>query len=180
MKKQDKINTRQKRFIEAYCFNPETRLDPIRSYMLVYAIKDRRMASTAAAQLMRKQVISQAITDKLQTLQPAIDTQDLYQVIDMLRTLSLYNPLDVVNSKGQLLPREDIGRLSCTISRITTYKDKQGNDVTNIQFVDRIKALDLYARYLDLIKPRSDVSIDLHVPGIYITGKDTNEQIVEI
>jgi hypothetical protein len=180
MKKPERINARQHRFIEAYCFNPETRLDHIRSYMLVYDVKDRTKASIAASQLMHRPIIMQAIADKLRTIQSQIDVQDVYLVVNTLHTMSFYDPFAIVDEEGTLRSKEEIGNLSCVIKGISTYKDKQGNIVTSIKLVDRLKALELYARYLDIVKPRNDVSIDIKIPGIYITGKDSTEPVVEV
>jgi hypothetical protein len=118
---------------------------------------------------MRDPKIKGAITQLLRAKQNEEDQLTEYEILKTLKTLSLYNPADIIDQNGRLKVKEDIselGELSLCVTGI-----KRGRDGSReIKLFDRTKSMAMLCNYLSITRPAEGNTVVN--PVVYLTGKD--------
>jgi hypothetical protein len=180
------LKGKRRLFVLYYCAREDCFLKPIEAYQKAYAKKrgseleepNYNTAATNSWKLMQHPEIKEAIRRRLRVVQDEIDEETRYRVLQMYQTLALYNPADIINKHGELkIKGEDLselGELAKCIAGIVEKKSDKGRVSYEIKLADRFKALEGIAKYLELIRP--DVETTVNVPVIMINPKRIEEE----
>jgi hypothetical protein len=91
----------------------------------------------------------------------------------MYRLLALYNPADIITADGELKIQGDdlseLGELAKCVSGIVKRVSDKGHVNLEIKLADRFKALEGIAKYLELIRPDGETTVN--VPVMVINPK---------
>jgi hypothetical protein len=142
-------------FVECFCTDRTCFLNATAAYIKAYGGKGgKELAGSSiqsnASRLMRDPKIKDAIARLLRARQNEEDRLNEFRVLQMLQTLALYDPKDIIDNYGNL--KKDIsqlGDLSFCIAGIKTTR----NGGKEIKLYDKTKALEMLSRYLDIIRP---------------------------
>jgi hypothetical protein len=177
----DALKGKRRLFVLYYCAREDCFLKPIKAYQKAYAKKrgseleepNYNTAATNSWKLMQRPEIKEAIRKRLRAVQDEIDEETRYRVLQMYQTLALYDPADIIDKNGALkIKGEDLselGELSKCIAGVVEKKSDKGTINYEIKLVDRFKALEGIAKYLELIKP--DGGTTVNVPVMLINPK---------
>lgn len=164
------LKHKERLFVLHFCTDDLTFLNATASYKAVY--KDRNKATgeiiersnevceAASSRLLAKAHIKSAVSKLLTQTQADLDEKNSYRLLKDLMLLADYNPADIVTGRGTLKVKDinELGELAKCISQIEMTKT--GVKVT---LVDRAKYMQMYLRYLNLIKPEVLVAEQLKV-----------------
>jgi hypothetical protein len=118
---------------------------------------------------MRDPKIQGAIQQLLRARQNEEDRLTEYEILRLLKLLSLYNPADIIDRYGNLKIKEDISELGELALCVTGVK--RGKDGSReIKLYDRTKSLAMLCNYLNITRPPEGNTIVN--PVVYLTGKD--------
>jgi hypothetical protein len=182
----DALKGRRRLFVLYYCAREDCFLKPIQAYQKAYAkkrgseleIPNYNTAATNSWKLMQRPEIKDAIRRRLRSVQDEIDEETRYRVLQMYQILALYDPADIINKDGELKVQgkdlSELGELSKCIVGIVKKKSDKGSINYEIKLADRFKALEGIAKYLELIRP--DVETTVNVPVMMINPKRIEEE----
>ena len=157
-------------FVLHFCTNDLTFLNATQSYKCVYKDKDKatgkvkersnEVCEAASSRLMNKSRIKKAISKLLSETQADLDEKNGYKLLKNLMLMADYNPADIVKADGTLRVKnlEQLGELAKCVQQIE--KTPQGIKIT---LADRTKYMQMYLRYLNLIRPEVMVTEQLKV-----------------
>jgi hypothetical protein len=175
------LKGKRRLFVLYYCSREDCFLKPIEAYQKAYAKKrgseleepNYNTAATNSWKLMQHPEIKEAIRKLLKAAQEEIDEKTRYRVLQMYETLALYNPADIIDKNGALkIQGEDLselGELAKCIAGIVKKTSDKGRVSYEIKLADRFKALEGIAKYLELIKPDGETTVN--VPVMLINPK---------
>ena len=167
------LKHKERLFVLHYCTDDLTFLNGTASYKAVYKERDRvtgkitdrsnEVCESAASRLLGKQHIKKAVSKLLTETQADLDEKNGYKLLKDLMLLADYNPADIVDGKGKLRVKNiaELGEMAKCISQIEVTKT--GVKVT---LADRSKYMQMYLKYLNLIKPEILVAEGLKVVAL--------------
>ena len=164
------LKHKERLFVLHYCTDDLTFLNATASYKSVYKDRDKltgkvtdrsdEVCAAAASRLLSKDYIKKACSKLLTETQADLDEKNGYKLLKDLMLLAAYNPADIIDRKGQLKVKniEQLGEYAKCISQIEVTKE--GIKVT---LADRSKYMQMYLKYLNLIRPEVLVAEQLKV-----------------
>lgn len=166
----DGLKSKERLFVLHFCTDDFTFLNATQSYKVVYKDKNREtgevtersneVCQAAGSRLLSKPRIKKAVSKLLTETQADLDEKNGYKLLHNLMLLADYNPADILKADGSFTVKDlhELGELAKCISQIETTK--KGFKVT---LVDRSKYMQMYLKYLNLIKPEVMVAEQLKV-----------------
>lgn len=176
------LKHKERLFVLHYCTDDMAFLNATASYRTVYKerdkltgkLKDRsnEVCQSAASRLMSKEHIRRAVSKLLTETQADLDEKNSYKILKDLMLMADFNPADIVTGSGTLKVKNiaELGELAKCIQQIE--KTKNGIKIT---LIDRSKYLQMYLRYLNLIKPEVLVQEQLKVIAMVPKAKSVEE-----
>jgi len=169
----DGLKNKQKLFVEYYCTDKTCFLNATLAYVKAYGHGKELAPSSIqsnASRLARDPAIKLAIAKLLRANQNEDDQISEYQFLSQLKIIALQNPKDIINKLGEIKVNsiDELGDLAICVQSIK--KTKNGYEV---KFHDKLKAMEMYGRYLDVIRPEEGATVIN--PVVYITKKDFDE-----
>ena len=164
------LKHKERLFVLHFCTDDLTFLNATASYKSVYKDRDKatgkvtdranEVCEAASSRLMGKAHIKKAISKLLNETQADLDERNGYKLLKNLMMLADYNPADILKADGTLQVKnlKDLGEMAKCISQIEYTK--AGYKVT---LADRSKYINMYLKYLNLIKPEVMVAEQLKV-----------------
>lgn len=163
------LTARRRLFVEYYCTDRTCFLNATAAYIKSFG-KAKSLSESSiqsnSSRMMRDPKIRDAIARLLRSRQNEEDRLTEYQVLDLLKTLTFYNPKEIIDEFGNLKgSMEELGPLAMCITGIK--KTRNGREY---RLYDRTKSLSVLCEYLDMIRtPESNTVIN---PVVCITDKD--------
>lgn len=176
------LKHKERLFVLHFCTDDFTFLNATQSYKCVYKERDKQtgelkdrsneVCQAAASRLLAKSHVKKAVSMLLSETQADLDERNGYKLLKNLMLLSDFNPADIVDSKGRIVVKDlkELGEYAKCIQQIETTK--AGFKVT---LVDRSKYMQMYLRYLNLIKPEVIVEKQLKVVAMVPKAKSVDE-----
>ena len=164
------LKHKERLFVLHFCTDDFTFLNATQSYKSVYKDKNKvtgkvtersdEVCEAASSRLMGKAYIKKAISKLLNETQADLDEKNGYKLLKNLMMMADYNPADIVKADGTLRVRklEELGELAKCVQQIE--KTPTGVKIT---LADRTKYMQMYLRYLNLIRPEIMVAEQLKV-----------------
>jgi len=167
------LTGRRKLFVEYYCTDKTCFLNATAAYIKAYGCRGRELTESSiqsnSSRMMRDVKIKDSISRLLRAHQNEEDKISEYQILGLLKKLSLYNPADIIDRDGNLVKSlEELGDLSVCVVGIK--KSKAGKE---IKLFDRTKSLALLCEYLNITRPAEGTTIIN--PVVYMTDKDMSQ-----
>lgn len=175
------LRHKERLFVLHFCTDDLTFLNATQSYKSVYKDRDQsgkisdrsnEVCEAASSRLMAKGYIKTAISKLLTETQADLDEKNSYKLLKDLMLLADYNPADIVKADGTLKVKKlsELGELAKCIQQI-----EPGKNGLKITLVDRSKYMQLYLRYLNLIRPEVLVSESLKVVAMVPKSETIDE-----
>lgn len=173
------LKHKERLFVLHYCTDDFTFLNATASYKAVYKERDKvtgkvmdrsnEVCEAAASRLLSKEHIKRACSKLLTETQADLDEKNGYKLLKDLMLLAAYNPADIIDKKGKLKVKsiEELGDYAKCISQIEVTQN--GVKVT---LADRSKYMQMYLKYLNLIRPEVLVAEQLKV--VAMVDKDNS------
>ena len=167
------LKHKERLFVLHFCTDDLTFLNATQAYKSVYKDRDKvtgkvsdrsnEVCEAASSRLMGKAHIKKAISKLLNETQADLDEKNGYKLLKNLMLLADYNPADILKADGKLKVKNlsELGELAKCISQIEYTK--AGFKVT---LADRSKYMQMYLKYLNLIKPEVLVEEQLKVVAL--------------
>lgn len=167
------LKHKERLFVLHFCTDDLTFLNATQAYKSVYKDRDKvtgkvrersnEVCEAASSRLMGKAYIKKAISKLLNETQADLDEKNGYKLLKNLMLLADYNPADILKADGKLKVKNlsELGELAKCISQIEYTK--AGFKVT---LADRSKYMQMYLKYLNLIKPEVLVEEQLKVVAL--------------
>ena len=164
------LKHKERLFVLHYCTDDLTFLNATAAYKCVYKERDKvtgkvtdrsnEVCEAAASRLLSKDYIKVAVSKLLTETQADLDEKNGYKLLKDLMLLAAYNPADILKVDGSFTVKDlhELGDLAKCISQIETTK--KGFKVT---LVDRAKYIQMYLKYLNLLRPEVLVAEQLKV-----------------
>ena len=164
------LSHKERLFVLHYCTDDLTFLNATASYKSVYKDRDKvtgkvtersnEVCEAAASRLLSRDYIKTAVSRLLTETQADLDEKNGYKLLKDLMMLASYNPADIIDKKGRLKVKsiEELGEYAKCISQIEITRE--GVKVT---LADRPKYMQMYLKYLNLIRPEVLVAEQLKV-----------------
>ena len=164
------LTGRRRLFVEYYCTSRECFLNATAAYIKAFGnnkqLSDSSVQSNSS-RLMSDPKIREAVAKLLRARQNDEDRISEFQVLEILKTLSLYNPADIVDEYGNLKGKlEELGPLALCVTGI-----KRGSKGKEIKLFDRTKSLALLCDYLGIARTAEGSTVVN--PVVYLSDKDT-------
>jgi hypothetical protein len=167
------LTGRRRAFVEYYCGDKSCYLNQSAAYIKAFTRHNKELADSSiqsnAARLMRDPKIQSAIQKLLRAKQNEEDQLTEYEILRLLKVLSLYNPADIIDRYGNLKVKESIEELGELALCVTGVKKSRNGD-KEIKLYDRTKSLAILCNYLELTRPADGATIVN--PVVYLAGKD--------
>ena len=159
-------------FVECYCTDRDCFLNAASSYKKAFGGKRKELSESSiqsnSSRLMGEPKIKKAISKLLRAQQNEKDLISEFEVLDLLKKLAFYDPADIIDKYGNLKIKENLEELGMNSFCITGIKTNKGGK--EVKLFDRMKALEILSRYLDLVRPaESNIVIN---PIVKINSKD--------
>ena len=176
------LKHKERLFVLHYCTDDLTFLNATASYKAVYKERDKvtgkvmdrsnEVCEAAASRLLSKEHIKRACSKLLTETQADLDEKNGYKLLKDLMLLAAYNPADILKADGSFTVKDlhELGELAKCISQIETTK--KGFKVT---LVDRSKYIQMYLKYLNLIRPEVLVAEQLKVVAMVPKSSSVDE-----
>ena len=176
------LKPKERLFVLHFCTDDLTFLNATASYKRVYKDRDKatgkvmdrsnEVCQAASSRLMAKAVVKKAIKKLLSETQADLDEKNGYKLLKNLMMLADYNPADILTADGKFTVKDlkDLGNLAKCVSQIETTK--KGFKVT---LADRSKYMQMYLKYLNLIKPEVLVAEGLKVVAMVPKASSVDE-----
>lgn len=167
----DGLKPKERLFVLHFCTDDLTFFNATQSYKVVYKDKNREtgvvtersneVCQAASSRLLSKAHIKKAVSKLLTETQADLDEKNGYKLLRNLMLLADFNPADILDTKGGLKVKDlsELGEKAKCISQIE-YNKKGGLKIT---LADRSKYMQMYLKYLNLIKPEVMVAEQLKV-----------------
>ena len=164
------LKHKERLFVLHYCTDDLTFLNATASYKSVYKDRDKvtgkvtersnEVCEAAASRLLSKEHIKVAVSKLLTETQADLDEKNGYKLLKDLMLLAAYNPAEIIDKKGRLKVKsiEELGEYAKCIQQIEVTPN--GVKVT---LADRAKYMQMYLKYLNLIRPEVLVAEQLKV-----------------
>ena len=164
------LKHKERLFVLHFCTDDLTFLNATQSYKSVYKERDKvtgqvmdrsnEVCEAASSRLMGKAHIKAAISKLLSETQADLDEKNGYKLLKNLMLLADYNPADILRADGSLKVKNlaELGELAKCISQIEYTKSG-----FKVILADRSKYIQMYLKYLNLIKPEVIVAEQLKV-----------------
>jgi len=164
------LTGRRRRFVEYYCTSKECFLNATAAYVKAYGSGVKELSESSiqsnSSRMMRDPKIKDAIARLLRSHQNEEDQITEYQLLDILKTLSFYNPADIIDEYGNIKGTlKELGPLAYCIVGI-----KRGRHSKEIKLFDRTKAIDVLCQYLKITRPEDGATVIN--PVVMLTEKD--------
>jgi phage terminase small subunit len=165
------LTGRRRLFVEYYCTDRTCFLNATQAYIKAYSSEVKKLSDSSiqsnASRLTREPKIKAAISKLLRAQQNENDKITEFEILNALRTLSLYNPKDILNQQGELVKSlEELGELSICITAI----EKNKNGGYKIKLYDRTKSIAMLCNYLNITREIGGNTIIN--PVVYLPDKD--------
>jgi hypothetical protein len=186
------LKGRRRLFVLYYCTRDDCFLKPIEAYQKAYAKKiggsveepAYNTAATNAWKLMQRPEIKEATRKLLKAAQAEIDEETKFQVLRMYKVLALYNPADIIDKNGSLKIQGDdlseLGELAKCVAGVSRKVTDKGRVNYEVKLVDRFKALEGIAKYLELIKTDGDTTVNVPVMVINPKRFDAELEMINV
>ena len=152
-KETKKLTTKEDLFIDEYIED----YNATRAYIKAYDYKGTyRNARSNASKVLKKAYIQEELKKRRQEMR---EEHDIYMesLIEQLKRIAFNNPKDLVNVKKNVVIINDTDELPDYIW--TTIKSiKEGKNGIEIEFHDKMKAIELLVKYCGLYNEKLDVS----------------------
>ena len=163
------LTGRRRLFVEYYCSDKECFLNATAAYCKAFG-NNKALAGSSiqsnASRMMRDTKIKDAINRLLRSRQNEEDQITEYKVLDLLKTLSFYNPKDIIDEYGNIKKNlEELGALALCVTGV-----KRSRHSKEIKLFDRTKSLSMLCNYLDIT--RSAEGTTIINPVVCLTDKD--------
>lgn len=170
------LKQKERLFVLHFCTDDLTFLNATQSYKSVYKdrdpktgkVKDRsnEVCEAASSRLLAKSNIKAAVSRLLKLTQADLDEKNAYKLLKDLMLLADFNPAEIITPEGKLAVKklQDLGEKAKCIQSIEM--GKYGPKVT---LIDRTKAMQMYLRYLDLIRP--EIVVEERLKVVQMTEK---------
>lgn len=177
------LKPKERLFVLQYCAVAETFLNASESYRAVWTKIDKETGerieptpeTCAANGSKKKKQLMPAIKKLLEIVQQQLDEENAYKVIHDIAEMALFNPADVINSDGSLKDNlEAMGNKAKCIAQIIPLQ-QQGR--VRVVLADRDKYMDKLLKYLNLVRPETQVEIKL--PVVEVAPKMTGANVLE-
>lgn len=164
------LKHKERLFVLHFCTDDLTFLNATASYKAVYKDRDKvtgvvtersnEVCEAASSRLMGKAHIKGAISKLLSETQADLDERNGYKLLKNLMMLADYNPADILKADGTLRVKDlsQLGDMAKCISQIEYTKAGY-----KVILADRSKYIQMYLKYLNLIKPEIVVAEGLKV-----------------
>lgn len=164
------LKHKERLFVLHYCTDDLTFLNATASYKSVYKDRDKltgkvtdrsdEVCAAAASRLLSKAYIKKACSKLLTETQADLDEKNGYKLLKDLMLLAAYNPAEIIDKRGRLKVKsiEELGEYAKCIQQIEVTPN--GVKVT---LADRSKYMQMYLKYLNLIRPEVLVAEQLKV-----------------
>ena len=164
------LKRKERLFVLHYCTDDLTFLNATQSYKCVYKDRDKvtgkvtersnEVCEAAASRLLSKDYIKVAVSKLLTETQADLDAKNGYKLLRDLMLLASYNPADIIDKRGRLKVKsiEELGENAKCIQQIEVTQN--GVKVT---LADRAKYIQMFLKYLNLIRPEVLVAEQLKV-----------------
>ena len=175
------LKHKERLFVLHFCTDDLTFLNATASYKTVYKERDKAtgqitersndVCEAASSRLMAKEKIKLAIAKLLSETQADLDEKNGYKLLRDLMVMADFNPAEIIDSNG-ILKKDlsELGELAKCVSAITPTKYG-----LKIDLVDRSKYMQMYLRYLNLIRPEIVVEEQLKVVQMVPKAKSVEE-----
>ena len=166
------LTGRRRHFVEYYCTDKKCFLNATAAYIKAYSRDEKQLSDSSiqsnSSRMMRDPKIKDAIARLLRSHQNEEDQITEYQVLDLLKKLSFFNPKDIVDKYGNLKGNlEELGELALCVTGIKRSKNSK-----EIKLFDRTKSLAMLCDYLDITRPPEGNTIIN--PVVYLPDKDVD------
>lgn len=173
------LKHKERLFVLHYCTDDLTFLNATASYKSVYKIRDKvtgkvtersnEVCEAAASRLLSKNYIKVAVSKLLTETQADLDEKNGFKLLKDLMLLAAYNPAEIIDKRGRLKVKsiEELGEHAKCIQQIEVTPN--GVKVT---LADRAKYMQMYLKYLNLIRPEVLVAEQLKV--VAMVDKDNS------
>lgn len=164
------LKHKERLFVLHYCTDDLTFLNATAAYKCVYKDRDKvtgkvtdrsnEVCEAAASRLLSKDYIKVAVSKLLTETQADLDEKNGYKLLRDLMLLASYNPADIIDKRGRLKVKsiEELGENAKCIQQIEVTPN--GVKVT---LADRAKYIQMFLKYLNLIRPEVLVAEQLKV-----------------
>lgn len=170
------IKGRQRLFVLFYCTDESCLFNQSEAYRKAYTKKNKQTGEieepesstcqTNGSRLIKTRKIRTACKRLLKEVQADIDDEMVYKLLKEMSLGATFNPADILTASGRLVTKnlKDLGEKAKLIAQITPTK-------FGIQYtlVNRFKAIEMLAKYLELVKP--ETTVDINIPVIEVTPK---------
>lgn len=170
------IKGRQRLFVLFYCTDESCLFNQSEAYRKAYTKKNKQTGEieepesstcqTNGSRLIKTRKIRTACKRLLKEVQADIDDEMVYKLLKEMSLGATFNPADILTASGRLVTKnlKDLGEKAKLIAQITPTK-------FGIQYtlVNRYKAIEMLAKYLELVKP--ETTVDINIPVIEVTPK---------
>ena len=172
----DGLKRKERLFVLHFCTDDMTFLNATQSYKTVYLDQDRKtgkvtersneVCQAASSRLLAKPRIKQAVSRLLSETQSELDEKNSYKLLKDLMLMADFNPADIVTGTGKLKVRNiaELGELAKCIQQIEPTRDG-----VKITLIDRAKYMQMYLRYLNLIRP--EILVEEHLKVVQMVPK---------
>lgn len=167
------LKHKERLFVLHFCTDDLTFLNATASYKCVYKDRDKKtgvvtersneVCEAASSRLIAKAHIKKAIKKLLKETQADLDEKNGFKLLKNLMMLADYNPADILKADGSLKVKNlaELGELAKCISQIEYTKAG-----FKVILADRSKYINMYLKYLNLIKPEIVVAEGLKVVAL--------------
>ena len=164
------LKRKERLFVLHYCTDDLTFLNATASYKSVYKDRDKitgkvtdrsdEVCAAAASRLLSKDYIKIAVSKLLTETQADLDEKNGYKLLRDLMLLASYNPAEIIDKKGRLKVNsiEELGEDAKCISQIEVTPNG-----VKVKLADRAKYIQMFLKYLNLIRPEVLVAEQLKV-----------------
>ena len=152
-KETKKLTTREDLFIDEYIED----YNATRAYIKAYDYKGTyRNARSNASKVLKKAYIQEELKKRRQEMR---EEHDIYMesLIEQLKRIAFNNPRDLVNVKKNVVIINDTEELPDYIWS-TIKSIKEGKNGIEIEFHDKMKAIELLVKYCGLYNEKIDVN----------------------
>lgn len=176
------LKHRERLFVLHFCTDDLTFLNATASYKCVYKDRDKEtgevtdrsneVCEAASSRLMGKAHIKKAISKLLSETQADLDEKNGYKLLKNLMMLADFNPADILKADGTLRVKNlnELGDMAKCISQIEYTKAGY-----KVILADRSKYIQMYLKYLNLIKPEIVAAEGLKVVALSSKAESIDE-----
>ena len=164
------LKPKERLFVLHFCTDDLTFLNATASYKAVYKERDKKtrkikdrsneVCEACSSRLMSREHIKIAVAKLLRESQADLDEKNGYKLLKDLMMLADFNPAEIVKANGKLTVK-DLSQLGEKAKCIKSIEPTKFG--LKIELVDRSKYMQMYLRYLNLIKPEVLVEEKLKV-----------------